>query len=309
MTNTLDELLPQGDRLQILSPEEYELLWGFPKFSSSDQQLFFAMASRKRGVFEGLRTARTRLHFLLHLGYFKARQRFFVIDEDLIGRDIDYLRAQYLNGRPVPNLAVSKHTRLQHVSRILELFGFRQITDADRVDLEQRALQAARISSRPLYVLRDLVDRLRQQRIVLPGYTYLQDVVRRALLFERDRLSDALATAMSREDRRLLDALLRDDGGLHAITSIKHHPGDFSLKQLLTEIQRGERLRGLSMVSPRVIAQTELSAESVRFYASLVDYYTAYKLKRMNPTRTSTRAPRCCICSSIRRYPMTGLLG
>jgi len=30
-----DVLLPQSDRLQILLPVEYELLWGLPQFSRS----------------------------------------------------------------------------------------------------------------------------------------------------------------------------------------------------------------------------------------------------------------------------------
>ncbi|MEM6485384.1 MAG: hypothetical protein AAF662_10420 [Pseudomonadota bacterium] len=38
--HSADESLPQSDRLQILSPEEYELLWGFPRFSQSDRDLF-----------------------------------------------------------------------------------------------------------------------------------------------------------------------------------------------------------------------------------------------------------------------------
>lgn len=32
---TNDDILPQGERLQALSPEEYELLWGHPVFSDS----------------------------------------------------------------------------------------------------------------------------------------------------------------------------------------------------------------------------------------------------------------------------------
>jgi hypothetical protein len=32
--------LPRSDRLQILSPEEYELLWGFPRVTQSDRDLF-----------------------------------------------------------------------------------------------------------------------------------------------------------------------------------------------------------------------------------------------------------------------------
>jgi len=44
---TNDEILPQSERLQALSPEEYELLWGHPVFSDSDRDLFFQLNSRE----------------------------------------------------------------------------------------------------------------------------------------------------------------------------------------------------------------------------------------------------------------------
>ena len=75
MVDAFDDLFPQGNRLQILSPEEYDLLWGLPQFGRSDRQLFFALTPREQAVVERLRTPRTKLHFLLHRGYFKARQR------------------------------------------------------------------------------------------------------------------------------------------------------------------------------------------------------------------------------------------
>lgn len=190
------------------------------------------------------------------------------------------------------DVQVSKHTRQLHVNWIFELFGYSLLDDGVRLDSESRALEAARISSRPVFVLRDLVDQLRQQRIVLAGYTYLQDVVRRALVFERDWLSDALSRALSADDRRRLDVLLRDHDGLHAITSIKHPLRDFSHRQLLNEIDREERLQRLYDVAQRVIGDANLSVESVRFYASLVDYYTVYKLKRMK--RQMTRLYLLC---------------
>jgi hypothetical protein len=43
-----DSLPQSGDRLQILSPEEYELLWGFPRFTQSDRDLFFTLTAIKR---------------------------------------------------------------------------------------------------------------------------------------------------------------------------------------------------------------------------------------------------------------------
>jgi len=86
----------------------------------------------------------------------------------------------------------------------------------------------------------------------------------------------------------------------HAVTSIKHHPRDFSHKQLLVEIERGHQIRELFFVARRVIAQAGLSAESIRFYASLVDYYTAYKLKRMTPAMTRLYL-LCCVHNRYQR--------
>jgi len=44
--------LPQSDRLEILTPEEYEFLWGFPRFTQSDRDLFFTLTAPERGAVE-----------------------------------------------------------------------------------------------------------------------------------------------------------------------------------------------------------------------------------------------------------------
>ena len=57
---SIDESLPQSERLQALSPEEYELLWGHPVFSDSDRNLFFQLNARERVYFEQLRAPHTK---------------------------------------------------------------------------------------------------------------------------------------------------------------------------------------------------------------------------------------------------------
>ena len=84
------EDLPQSDRLRILSPEEYELLWGFPRFTQSDRDLFFTLTVPERGAVEQCRSVRTKIHLLLHLGYFRARQRFFRFELPAVRRAIAY---------------------------------------------------------------------------------------------------------------------------------------------------------------------------------------------------------------------------
>ena len=92
-----DSLPQSGDRLQILSPEEYELLWGFPRFTQSDRDRFFTLTAPERDALEQRRSVRTRIHFLLHLGYFRARQRFFRFELSAVRDDVDYLRRRYFD--------------------------------------------------------------------------------------------------------------------------------------------------------------------------------------------------------------------
>jgi hypothetical protein len=295
-----EEIFPQSERLQALSPEEYELLWGQPGFSDSDRDLFFQLNSREQQFLGQLRTTRTKANFLLQLGYFRARQRFFPLDLALVAGDLDHLRDRYLDGAPLATLNISKHTRMQQLEWILEHFGFQSMSPAIRSDLEARALRTVRISGRPLYIMRDLVDFLRRERIVLPGYTTLQDIVRSALTIERQRLGDVLQRTISTEEEVLLAGLFATTDGLHAVTALKHDPKDFSYKQLNREVARGKRLRPLFALAQRVIEQTQLTPESVRFYASLVDYYTVYKLKRMAES-TSRLYILCFIHDRYRR--------
>jgi hypothetical protein len=60
-----EEILPQSERLQALSPEEYELLWSQPVFSDSDRDLFFQLNSREQQFLGQLTTPRTKARFLL----------------------------------------------------------------------------------------------------------------------------------------------------------------------------------------------------------------------------------------------------
>ncbi|MEM6301373.1 MAG: hypothetical protein AAF749_06495 [Pseudomonadota bacterium] len=47
----VEDFLPQGHRLQILTPEEYELLWGDPRLTAAERELFFSTTRREHTVF------------------------------------------------------------------------------------------------------------------------------------------------------------------------------------------------------------------------------------------------------------------
>ena len=53
-----------------------------------------------------------------------------------------------------------------------------------------------RISAKPIYAFQALVQYLENHRVVAPGYSFLQDVVSRALGKERGRLTSLLGSGV-----------------------------------------------------------------------------------------------------------------
>src|SRR5712691_9269898 len=94
----------------------------------------------------------------------KAKQMFFTFTFDNVVEDVTYLLERYFPETPLPELRMlNKRTILKQRQRILKLFGYRLCTPTDRHDVFLRAQQAARISSKPIYVLRELLHYLTEQ--------------------------------------------------------------------------------------------------------------------------------------------------
>ena len=65
------------ERIQLLSSTEVEELYARPEFNTHEQSLYFSLSPTERAALEQFRNTQTRIHFILQLGYFKAKQQFF----------------------------------------------------------------------------------------------------------------------------------------------------------------------------------------------------------------------------------------
>jgi Tn3 transposase DDE domain len=137
------------------------------------------------------------------------------------------------------------------------------------------------VSSKPVYVLRALLHYLDEQHIVVPGYSFLQETIGQALTDEQDRLVTVRRQHLTSADRHALQLLLEDAPGLYAITQLKREPRDFRYQEMQRELHRRDQLHALYAVAQRILPALAISNESVTYYASLVSYYSVYKLKRM----------------------------
>ena len=70
---------------------------------------------------------------------------------------------------PAEIKALSKPTRLEQQQVVFRLFGCRLCDTAAKSELEQKAKRVAMLSTQPIFILREVLQYLTNQRIVAPG--------------------------------------------------------------------------------------------------------------------------------------------
>src|SRR5659263_125865 len=96
---------------------------------------------------------------------------------------------QFTDAGKLPAMAISKPIRLAQQAEILQLFDYQICSQDWKQKLQEKASELVTIYTKPVYVFKELVNFLEYHRVVIPGYTYLQEeVVGKAMTNEQKRL-------------------------------------------------------------------------------------------------------------------------
>src|SRR5699024_4099552 len=133
------------------------------------------------------------------------------------------------------------HCKQQQVK--LERFDYRSCGSDERKQIERKAYHDVTISGKPIFIFREIMNYLNEQRIVVPGYSFIQETESQAITFEQNRLTVIMQSHLKQPDIQTLKALLEDAQGLYEITLLKREPKDFSLKEIKREIDRGKQIQ------------------------------------------------------------------
>ena len=293
----------EDKHLKILSPKEVDELYGLPAFDELQREEYFYLNEPERLAMLSLRGLAAKVYFILQLGYFKAKQQFYIFTFVEVRADVLFVLRTHFAGDYSPNLmknlldslsTISKPTRLGQQKMILTLTGYQSATAAVRKLLLSKAQYLARIHSKPIYIFRELVHFLHHRRIVLPGYTVLQQhIVSQALVLERTRLEQLLNEYLSSEEISSLDALLgkeetdtMTDQPYYPLTYLQQEPANFNYQTMRQQLERKAFLQPAYSIAVRILPQLDLSNENIHYYGSLAHYYTIYKLKQFQSNIT-----------------------
>ena len=141
---------PTQKRLRILDDDEIQALYRRPHFTDDERLEYFALSPTEKAALEQLHSIKSRIYFILQLGYFKSHHMFFVFDLPDVAEDARYVQAQYFPDVQLGDLEITKVTRLRQQGLILALFNYRLCDVAQRQALAAKARQAATVSAKPI---------------------------------------------------------------------------------------------------------------------------------------------------------------
>src|SRR5699024_8982351 len=201
-----------------------------------------------------------------------------------VTNDLQYVLEEHFNNNDEVEdfRSIDKFTRLNQQRLILELYGYRNCGVKERNKIQKKARQVVTISSKPIFIFREIMNYLSEHCLVTPGYSFIQETIGRAITLEQNRLTSVMRQYLRPSDREDLRLLLEDSHGLYEITRLKREPKDFSLKEIKSEIHRGKQIRSLYLLASTILPALKISNESIKHYASLVDYYSVFRLKRLD---------------------------
>lgn len=107
-------LRPIQKRLRILGQDEIEALYGRPRFTPEERAEYFALAAPEIELLQSLRSVKSQAYFVLQLGYFKVKRRFFIFDLHEVKDDLAHVLARHFDDAILDDLsAIDKDTRVK----------------------------------------------------------------------------------------------------------------------------------------------------------------------------------------------------
>lgn len=270
-------------RLKILDEDEIKNIYGRPRFTYEDRMYYFTLSQPEKDVLKTLRSIKSKTYFILQLGYFKAKHLFFIFDLHEVEEDVQYVLKEHFKTDAITDFSsIDKFTRIKQQQLILKLFHFRICHTDDKQQLEEKARKAATFCGKPIFIFREIMNYLSEHDIVIPGYSFMQDTVGKAITYEQNRLTTRMKSLLKQQDIQSLQKLLENSEGLYEITQLKHEPKDFSISEIKCEIHRGKQIQPLYILARKLLPELGISNESIEYYASLVNYYSVFRLKQLN---------------------------
>ena len=288
-------------RLSVLSDLEEFAFYGFPDFDHEQRLTYFEFNQQEWDLVLKCPSLHTQVYCALQIGYFKAKNMFFRFSlKKAPQMDIQYILAEYFRNQNLKIFTITDYEYYTQRQEISRLFGFNLWSQSFLETLINQARYTVKLDIAPNFIALELLDFLKNQKIVRPGYSTLQKIVSNVLNEERQRLKLCLQQCLTDADKQNLDNLLKKEQTLSELASLKQDAKSFSESMIKTECKKHDVLKPLYKTAKRIMPDLDISQQNIAHYASLVHFYTLYDLERFETEQTYLYL----LCYVLKRYQL-----
>ena len=179
-------------RLKILTELEQCLYYQRPYFNEEERYYFFKLSNEEHALVEN-KSLTLLIYTILQLGYFKAKQQFFKVNYSETQADWTWIQRHYVTQSIHSPKLPSRNSQAAIKHKIAAFFGCQMNRAVIKVYLQEQIGHLVRQTNAPVILFKELVLSLRQNKMVLPGYTTMQDIISQAPTKEEARLYHIIA--------------------------------------------------------------------------------------------------------------------
>jgi hypothetical protein len=260
-------------RMKIFSASEEEAFESPPVFNSAERKRFFSPPAALNDAAATLRTPTNRVRFLLAAGYFKARHKFF--NRQYHAADIGFVAARLGVSAEDVNLAAHhKETYARHQRLILDYFGYGPFDEVAKTRIAEEIAHLVAVQVRPRTVLLEAIDVLTRQKIEIPTYNLLANLIVAAMDQRQQALSNIIDSSLTDSQREKLDGLLEkapvdgeEDGWRYRLTLLKKPFQSTKPAKIKANLTDQQSLQALYLDLQPLVDRLGLSYGAIRYYA------------------------------------------
>ena len=245
-----------------------------PKFNSAERKQFFTLSKAIEDLLEKLGTPTNKVCFLVTMGYFKARRRFFA--RQLRQVDIEFVAARMgTNPLEIHLKTYSRETYARHQRFILEHLGYSSFNEVAKKFAVHEIQNLVRLQCRPKQILLNVIQSLVYRKFALPSYNVLATLIIEEIQKHEKTLSAAVFNLLTEKQREKLDSFLekesdKNQNSSYRLTFFKKTYQSTKPLKIKANLADLKTLQPLYLEFQPVITQLNLSNASIRHYAYLV---------------------------------------
>jgi TnpA family transposase len=273
-------------RLNILSEEEKNLLYALPNLTENQQTGYFIFNNEEQNIMFSPINVSTQIYCGLQIAFFKAKKTFFNFSWDEVSKeDMNFLIENYFSETIFIPKPVTKNEYYAQTKKIIDLYGYSTWNKKYLPELYLHLSKLARKDNTINFVLTELLNFLHNKKIIIPGYTTLQDIISKVINDEYKRVGTIIKQQIDNNSKKIIESLLIRDDMLSYLAVLKQDAKDFSYKMMSKEREKLLTIKPLYILAKRILPNLDISKQNLLHYADLVNFYTVFDLRRFRSKR------------------------